>query len=50
MGALWELGEGQIADGGGIGVRYLVLDHELPHRVDVEAQAGRLYYPLYGGV
>ena len=32
-----------------LGIRYLVPDYELPYRRDVEAQAGRLYHPIYGG-
>ena len=31
------------------GLRYFVPDHKLPHRRDVEAQAGRLYHPIHGG-
>lgn len=32
-----------------IGLRHLVLNNKLPHRGDAEAQAGRLYYSIYGG-
>jgi hypothetical protein len=32
-----------------LGIRHLVLDYKLPYRGDAEAQAGRLYHPVYGG-
>jgi hypothetical protein len=32
----------------GTGLRYLVLDHQLPYRADAEAQVSRLHHPLYG--
>jgi hypothetical protein len=31
------------------GLRHLVLDHQLPHRGDAEAQAGRLHHSIHGG-
>lgn len=31
------------------GLRYIVLDYKLPHRTNVEAQAGRLHYTVHGG-
>ena len=32
-----------------VGLRHLILDHQLPLRVHAEAQAGRLYHPIHGG-
>jgi hypothetical protein len=31
------------------GIRYLLPNHQLPHGGNVEAQAGRLHHPVYGG-
>jgi hypothetical protein len=31
------------------GLRHFVSDHELPHRRDVEAQAGGFHHPVHGG-